>query len=153
MLRILCSASIIIAALLVQGSSQDATGGCDTVVRLLADYPSLAVDRSEGEVRDYRTGKVGPGCRVEMKGSAAAFRERGAPDEALRERFAGLGWSEDYQYTADGPDGSAFAFRRGASLCVFRAQWDGGDDGDPDYVPDDRYDMEVDCLVEEPGGG
>ena len=125
---------------------EDATAACATVVRILADFPTLAVNRSEGEVRDYRRGETGQGCRVEMKGSAAAFSESGQPDIALREEFAGLGWTEDYEYGADGPDGSAFAFRKGSVLCVFRAQWDGGDDSDPTYVPEDRYDVEVDCL-------
>ncbi len=125
---------------------READTGCATVVRILADFPTLAVNLTEGEVRDYRTGETGPGCRVEMKGSAAAFRESGQPDIALREEFAGLGWTDDYEYGADGPDGSAFAFRKGSILCVFRAHWDGGDDSDPTYVPEDRYDVEVDCL-------
>lgn len=148
MLRIVYGASIIMA-LLVGLPPQDPTSGCDYVQRALAEFPALAINRSEGEARDYRTGKVGQGCRVEMEGSAAAFRGTGAPDVALRERFVGLGWSEDYQYAADGPDGSAFAFRQGSVLCLFRAHWGGGDDSDPSYVPDDRYDVEVDCLVEE----
>lgn len=149
MLKILYGA-FVIATLFVDASAQDANGGCENVARVLAEFPTRAVDRSQGDVRDYRTGEVGRGCRVEMKGSAATFREIGEPDIALRERFARLGWSEDYEYAADGPDGSAFAFRNGSVLCVFWAHWDGGDDNDPSYVPDDRYDMEVDCLVEEP---
>jgi len=125
---------------------QDARAGCSIVERILAEFPTNAVDRSEGEVRDYRTGRAGPGCRVEMRGSAAAFQEGDPPDVALREKFAELGWTEDLAYAADGPDGSAFAFRKGVALCVFRAHWDGGDDSDPTYVPEDRYDIEVDCL-------
>jgi hypothetical protein len=126
---------------------QDARAGCSIVERILAEFPTNAVDRSEGEVRDYRTGRAGPGCRVEMQGSAAAFQEGDPPDVALREKFSELGWTEDLAYGADGPDGSAFAFRKGAVLCVFRAHWDGGDDSDPTYVPEDRYDIEVDCLL------
>jgi hypothetical protein len=128
---------------------QDARSGCSTAVRVLESFLTLAVDVSEGEVRDYRTGRTGPGCRVEMKGSAAAYRKSGQPDVALREKFAELGWTEDFAYGADGPDGSAFAFRNGPALCVFRAHWDGGDDSDPTYVPEDRYDIEVDCLLSE----
>ncbi len=125
---------------------ENATEGCATAVGILANFPTLAIDSTEGEVRDYRTGETGLGCRVEMKGSAATFQRSGQPDVALREEFAGLGWTEDYEYGADGPDGSAFAFRKGSVLCVFRAHWDGGDDSDPTYVPEDRYDVEVDCL-------
>lgn len=125
---------------------QDPRSGCDLAAQILSDFPSASMIRSEGEVEDYRTGRTGQGCRVEMKGSAAAFRETGEPDVALREKFAGSSWTEDYAYAADGPDGSAFAFRNGPVLCVFRAHWDGGDDSDPTYVPDDRYDVEVDCM-------
>jgi hypothetical protein len=113
---------------------------------MLADFPSDSMTLLEEEIEDYRTGQTGQGCRVEMKGSAAAFRESGEPDIALRERFAASSWTEDYTYAADGPDGSAFAFRKGPVLCVFRAFWDGGDDSDPAYVPDDRYDVEVACM-------
>ena len=126
---------------------QDADAGCAAVVRVLGDFPTLAVGRTDKIVRDYRTGDTAPGCRVEMKGSAVAFRESGEPDLALRRQFAESGWTEDYDYAADGPDGSAFAFRNGRVLCVFRAHWDGGDDSDPTYVPEDRYDLEVDCLL------
>jgi hypothetical protein len=127
-------------------AQQDAEAGCAAVERILADFPTLAIGRSDGEVHDYRTGEAGLGCRVEMKGSAAAFRESGQPDVALREEFAKLGWTEDLAYAADGPDGSAFAFRSGPVRCFFRAHWDGGDDSDPTYVPEDRYEIEVDCL-------
>ena len=130
----------------VEATRQDARAGCSIVERLLSEFPTHAVDRWEGEVQDYRTGRAGPGCRVEMQGSAAAFQESDPPAVALREKFAELGWLEDLAYGADGPDGSAFAFRKGVVLCVFRAHWDGGDDSDPSYVPEDRYDIEVDCL-------
>jgi hypothetical protein len=125
---------------------QNPRSGCDLATQILAEFPSVSLTLSEGEVEDYRTGRSGQGCRVEMKGSAVAFRESGQPDIALRERFAASNWTEDYSYAADGPDGSAFAFRNGPVLCVFRAHWDGGDDSDPTYVPDDRYDVEVDCM-------
>ncbi|MGD8699295.1 MAG: hypothetical protein PVJ43_08400 [Gemmatimonadales bacterium] len=128
------------------GARQAADDGCSTVARILIGFPTLEIDSTEGEVRDYRTGRTGPGCRVEMKGSAAAVEESDAPDVALREKFAELGWTEDYAYAADGSDGSAFAFRKGSALCVFQAHWDGGDDSDPTYVPEDRYEIEVDCL-------
>lgn len=128
-------------------SAQGASSGCDTVARILAVLPEAEINRSDGEVRDDRTGETGLGCHVEVEGSTSVFRESGAPDVVLRERLAELGWTEDYEYAADGPDGSAFAFRNGSVLCVFRARWDGGDDSDRNYVPDDRYDIVVDCLV------
>lgn len=138
--------AVTLALLSSNPGRQDPRSGCDLATEILADFPSDSMTLSEGEVEDYRTGQAGRGCRVEMKGSAAAFRESGEPDVALRERFAAPNWTEDYAYAADGPDGSAFAFRKGPVLCVFRAFWDGGDDSDPTYVPADRYDVEVACM-------
>lgn len=143
--------ALMLMPVAVEIFAQDATSSCDIVARILAELPTLAIDRSDGQVRDYRTGEVGRGCRVEVKGLATAYRDKDAPDVVLREQLTRLGWTEDYQYAADGPDGSAFAFRSGSTLCVFQAHWDGGDDSDPSYVPDDRYDIEVDCLFRASG--
>lgn len=149
--RIVTSA-LFVLPLPVAVAAQEAGSGCDTVARILAVLPTVAIDRSTGEVRDDRTGEIALGCRVEVKGSASAFRESGAPEVVVRERLSELGWTEDYEYAADGPDGAAFAFRGGSVLCMFRASWDGGDDSDPNYVPDDRYDIVVECLGRSGGG-
>ncbi len=69
-----------------------------------------------------------------------------APDQRLRSVLPQLGWREDLGYGADGKDGTAFGFRRGETLCIARASWDGGDDADPTYVPDDRYELRIECM-------
>jgi len=69
------------------------------------------------------------------------------PDEQLRSGLAARGWTEDIRYGADGPDGTAFAFRHNRAICFVDATWDGGDDADPSYVPSDRYTLRVRCLL------
>jgi hypothetical protein len=42
-------------------------------------------------------------------------------------------------------------YQRGAVRCVVASSWDGGDDGDSTYVPEDWLKEETSCWAE-PGG-
>ncbi len=126
----------------------------DLVLALVPDTSVVRVESSEGLVEDHLTGRRYPGVQVKITGTASAFGDESL-DAIIRRELVGRGWEEDLRYAADGPDGSAFALRHGASLWLFRAAWDGGDDADPVYVPTDRYEMTVVCMsvpTEEPGG-
>ena len=49
------------------------------------------------------------------------------------------GWQEEVNHSADGPDGTLFAYVRDGVICIFEGRWDGGDDSDPSVKPDDEY--------------
>jgi len=66
-------------------------------------------------------------------------------------RATGKGWVELVRYMADGPDGSSSAFQRGTVRCAVEQRWDGGDDSDPAYVPEDWYEERTICWAA-PGG-
>ena len=47
---------------------------------------------------------------------------------------------------ADGPDGTSFRATKGQLFCLVSAAWDGGDDGDPSYVPQKYLEMLIQCA-------
>jgi hypothetical protein len=132
-------------------SAQDAPAACDSIARLVAEIPLLSTTRQDTVIVDHRLERTTVGFQLRATGSRSAFEGRDSPDERLRAALASRGWSEDYRYGADGPDGTAFAFVTGSVLCLFRAAWDGGDDSDPTYVPHDRYELVVGCIERLPG--
>lgn len=85
------------------------------------------------------------GCRIAAEGTFGS-REGDAGGD-LAQAFHAAGWEDAYGYAADGPDGSVFGVRAGGVLCIATMAWDGGDDSDPDYVPDDWFTVEVACAT------
>lgn len=130
------------------GDVSEVRASCETAAALVAGMPSIHIQRSYGVIHDDRMGREGYGCRVTIIGSVVAFRDAAIPDEVLRDELVARGWKEDLRYAADGPDGTAYALRNHSVFCLFRGTWDGGDDSDPTYVPDDRYELTVACMSE-----
>jgi len=62
--------------------------------------------------------KEGPECRADLVG------------EALMK----AGWTPNYQFSADGTDGTAMGYVMKNYFCEVRGRWDGGDDMDTTYV-------------------
>ncbi len=121
-------------------------GACAAVAAVLAGMPSLEIVPADTTVVDPRTQYEAWGCTYAVTGSMSMFRGADTPDERVREALAALGWREDWDYGADGPDGTAYAFRSGPVICYFRGSWDGGDITDSTYVPEDWYQMSAGCI-------
>jgi len=130
--------------------SEQVLAACADVCDILSRGFAASPDRSIVVVVDERTGRKGDGCSVRLLTTTTSFQTDGSPDEQLRTTLPTMGWTEDFDYAADGPDGTAFALRRDAVLCQVRAMWDGGDDTDPAYVPDPRYELVAGCLEDPP---
>lgn len=113
---------------------------------LPADTGQLTLTR-DTVVSDPRTDERLPGCVLRLVAGRSAFGTGPLPDQRVRDGLAALGWREHLQYAADGPDGTAFALWRESATCFGAAQWDGGDDADPSYVPRDDYLLVVGCVT------
>jgi len=75
-----------------------------------------------------------------------------APDVAsIRAPLEAAGWAEDAAYSADGPDGTVFAYVCREALCVVQGSWDGGDGSDSTYVPEPGESIELLCVPRVPG--
>jgi hypothetical protein len=146
-------ADVAAAAIVDQGAvlPRPVRAACDTVRSQL----DTLTGEQAGFVRD--TLLAGPGslpatwprrgCLLRLdrdSGSASKLVD------ALRERLGGAGWNEALRYGADGPDGTAFASWRGEVLCHVSANWDGGNDADPTYVPRSGFELRVMCTRREP---
>ena len=49
-------------------------------------------------------------------------------------------------YSADGKDGTSFAFRKARVACLVRCEWNGGADGEPEIPAEDWYKVAVLCT-------
>ena len=57
------------------------------------------------------------------------------PHDALMNALRAAGWVDDWNYSADGQDGTVMGFVCRQFLCVVEGRWDGGDPTDTTYVP------------------
>jgi hypothetical protein len=81
------------------------------------------VTLTEAQVQDPQTGASGPSCRLGISGSAAELGPFLDVAEKLRTLFTSQGWSEDQSYLADGPTGTASAYRKGDVLARATVDW------------------------------
>jgi hypothetical protein len=118
---------------------------CDLVYRLSAPTGGVSIKRSTGRFQDETLPRPVDGCQLSMKGSFRRAKDGAVPDR-LHTKLAENGWEELLDYSADGPDGTSFAFRRDDVACVVRGQWDGGDDSDPRASPATGIAITVICA-------
>ena len=90
------------------------------------------------------------GGRLQMGGSAAGGD---AGPEAVPALVASTTphWVSLLPYSADGPDGNLVGYQRRAVRCTVASSWDGGDDSDSTYVPEDWFKEETSCWLEPRG--
>jgi len=109
---------------------------CQSIQQAAAE--ALGVDFSiEGRAPflDEVAGEAGQGCRLSARGNGTIFAD---PQSVVRGLVgsAGLGWTEQPAYQADGPTGSSTALARDMGLMIITANW----------VPD----MGVVCPADQP---
>lgn len=129
--------------------SKAVRAACDAAYAVAAKTPGVSVRRRTGTFRDETLRGPVFGCGSTIAGSFA--RLKGTSDAAvrLREDFAARGWREMPAYSADGKDGTSFAFRDASVSCLVRGTWDGGADGEPEIAAADWYKIAVFCTSPE----
>lgn len=135
-------------------SITDNDAACNTVAGILRDVPGSAVEILSGSLSDNVIPDKGNGCIVRMKGSWKAIKDDLFPPDLLnpdseKSALKKYGWNYDNRHDADGPDGTVFAIRKENVICIVTGSWDGGDDSDPTYIPDDGYEITVECGLDE----
>lgn len=85
----------------------------------------LGVDftiQTQSPFLDTVAGEAGQGCRLSAGGDGNTFA---SPQEVVAALVssAGLGWTEQPTYQADGPTGSATALTRDMGLMIIKANW------------------------------
>jgi len=122
-----------------QGVLPAVRDACDLAVSVARSTKGVTIERRTGSFRDDRKAITRRGCTVSVAGSFASLRGGKDVVERWRETFVRRGWQEELTYSADGPDGTAFALVSGGVICLFRGQWDGGDDTRPETPRADGY--------------
>jgi len=120
---------------------------CDLVAQIAARSTGVSIKRSTGPFEDEFESRTRVGCSVSLVGSNAALGGGPSPIDQWRKEFAARGWQEDTNHSADGPDGTSFAYVRAGVICMFQGRWDGGDDTDPTVKPDDEYKEAGQCAA------
>lgn len=124
--------------------SGKAAGPCRTLAAIVIVYPTLEVAKSEETNRDAQTAT---GCRVHASGSVSAVVGEVAPEDAVRQLFEQDGWTEDPNYSADGPGTTSFALRKGQILCRISAGAPSGIE-DGKFFTDEIYQLDAVCAAE-----
>jgi hypothetical protein len=68
------------------------------------------------------------------------------PHDRLMESLRAAGWVDDWNYSADGPDGTVMGLVCRQFLCVVEGHWDGGDPTDTTYVPPPGCEVKATCV-------
>lgn len=120
------------------------TLACNEMAQMLENMPFRGVSRADGPVTDPRTAAERPGCHVRATGSRSRLSvlertDATSPDARIRELMPPRGWTEDATYAADGPDGTAFSYRAGGTVCHISARWGA--------EADDSYEIDIACTT------
>jgi hypothetical protein len=121
---------------------------CSELEPVLRDELALdSIARAPIRLHDVESGQLFSGCQV---GGSGSFARVADPEGVLDAAFSRSGWTRDIYYAMDGPDGTGGAFRDGERLCLYRLEWVGHDDTDPDRHPEPPFDTwfraELHCL-------
>ena len=91
---------------------------------------TLDVATEQAAFDDYVAGINGSGCQVTAVGTGTDFSSLAEAFTILDMVLEARGWKEDEQYRADGPTGTATAFRLEDKLCLSQISWEAADDAD-----------------------
>ena len=119
---------------------------CDLAHGIAAKTPGVSIRRRTGIFRDETLREPVYGCGLDISGSFAKADRTGDAAVRLRDGFSTRGWQEMPAYSADGTDGTSFAFRKEGVACLVRGTWDGGSDDEPAIPPEDWYKVTLFCT-------
>ena len=126
--------------------SPQVRAACDSAYKIAAQTPGVSIRRSTGVFSDEAFRQPVLGCRLAISGSFVLAKTSGDAANRLREAFQASEWQEMPGYSADGKDGTAFAFRKARVACLVRGEWNGGADGEPEIPGEDWYKVSVLCT-------
>lgn len=126
--------------------SSEVRAACDAAYAIAAKTPGVSIRRRTGTFRDETLREPVFGCGLAISGSFARAKATGDAALRLRQGFSSRAWQEMPAYSADGKDGTSFAFRRMTVACLVRGTWNGGADGEPAIPAQDWYKVAVLCT-------
>lgn len=128
------------------GVSSRVRAACDLAYAIAAKIPGVSIRHRTGTFRDQTLREPVSGCGLVISGSFAQEKTPGDAAAHLHEGFSAQGWQEMPAYGADGKDGTSFAFRNVKVACLFRGEWNGGADGEPEIPAQEWYVVTMFCT-------
>ena len=121
------------------------TAACDAVHGAIAKTPGIKERRRTGSFGDETLRAPIASCRIDIDGSMKQLGKADLPTDRLAQYFETQKWDQLPEFSADGHDGTSFAYRKNGAACLVRGQWDGGSDDEPDAPTADPYTVTVLC--------
>jgi len=129
--------------------SSEVGAACEEAYAIAEKIPGVSIQRRTGSFSDELLREPVFGCGLEISGSFARAQTTGDAASRLHDDLPARAWQEMPDYSADGTDGTSFAFRRAGVACLVRGTWDGGAAGDPEIPAEDWYKVAVFCTSPE----
>ena len=129
------------------GASAELVENCDLLAEVMTGIPGSSLTRSMGSFEDDIGGSSREGCLVKIEGSFKALGTGETADRRISLFAESRGWLCDGSHSADGPDGTVFAYWTPTAWCLVTGRWDGGDDSNPNNVPGSGYGVTVGCAA------
>jgi len=161
-MKALWIAVIAILSLIGMGLSRPAQADdlqqdCNQVYVKLQVIKGAAIGRRDGIFTDIsgdayyyrvRGGVHYYGCIISLYGNHKEVTGDTGMNDFYTESdnpWAREGWRTDESEDADGPDGTHFKEVKGDIVCLFDGHWDGGEDGNPQYIPSPLFEYDIAC--------
>ena len=129
--------------------SSGVRAACDAAYVIAVKIPGVSIQRRTGTFSDETLREPAFGCGLAISGSFARAQATGDAASRLHQDFSARAWQEMPAYSADGTDGTSFAFRKAGVACLVRGTWDGGAADDPAIPAADWYKVAVLCTSPE----
>jgi hypothetical protein len=101
------------------------TAACDGAHRAVEKTPGMNERRRTGSFGDETLRAPIASCRIDISGSMKRLGNADLPTAALSEYFWAQKWTELIEFSADGPDGTSFAYRgNDGAACLVRGLLD-----------------------------
>ena len=125
--------------------STDLSAVCDALQAAVAKTPGIKAQRRSGVIADEMLRAPIAACTITIDGSVKRLGKATHPTDRVSDYFEAQKWDQLPDFSADGPDGTVFAYRKSGVSCLVRGEWDGGSDDEPDVPRADPYKVMVLC--------
>src|SRR5690349_7559086 len=95
----------------------DVRAACDGAFAIVSKSQGIKTRRANGSFNDETFRAPIPGCRIEIDGSFKKAGKAGVAADNLHTNWMSTGWQELGEFSADGPDGTSYAFKKGTAAC------------------------------------
>jgi hypothetical protein len=96
--------------------SSQVRAACDAAYTIAAKIPGVSIQRRTGTFSDEMLREPVFGCGLAISGSFARAQTTGDAASRLHEDLPARAWQEMPAYSADGTDGTSFAFRKAGGM-------------------------------------